>query len=492
MRLSNLWHVLNGKPLIVVLVFIPALSVFMHWRAFDVDLVSTHVWRQAQTQSTIISFYEEDFNILNPRQNARGGNDGIFRMEFPIMQWGFACFYKLFGNHLVISRILTFLLGLCSVWGMYVLARALIREKTAALATAWAFNFSPAFFYYTVNPLPDNFALCCGIWGMAFFFRWYENPATRYLLLTGLFLSLAALAKLPFVLYFIIPVVHALLDFWQDGKVAVGRRRIWTVLLFLIPPAAWYAWVIPGWSGNGIVEGISAEGVSMRLIFGYMLDNLVSVLPEMLLNYAAVPFFIAGLYLLFREHKYRDRRVIPMAACGMAVIAYFIFEINMIANVHDYYLFPFLPFLFILTGFGAWRILRSRSSWWSGLAKLLLVALPLTAFLRMQVRWDVENPGFNKDWLDNKAALRAAAPKNALCVVGNDLSYCIYFYYIDKKGWPFGDDRLNAEQLSQMIREGAGYLYSDSRTIDENKDIVPLLDSLILERGSVRVFRLKQ
>jgi hypothetical protein len=53
----------------------------------------------------------------------------------------------------------------------------------------------------------------------------------------------------------------------------------------------------------------------------------------------------------------------------------------------------------------------------------------------MQVGWDKDSPGFNKDLLTYWDELREAVPKNTLCVAGNDISSFIFFYYIDKKGW---------------------------------------------------------
>jgi hypothetical protein len=118
--------------------------------------------------------------------------------------------------------------------------------------------------------------------------------------------------------------------------------------------------------------------------------------------------------------------------------------------------------------------------------------LPLTAFLRIDSRWNPEKPGFNKDLLIYREELRKAVPEDVLCIAGNDLSGFIFFYYIDKKGWGFYYDELDAQQLSRMIEEGAGYLYSDSRKVEAKPGISPLLDDLIIERGSIKIFKLKQ
>jgi len=43
-----------------------------------------------------------------------------------------------------------------------------------------------------------------------------------------------------------------------------------------------------------------------------------------------------------------------------------------------------------------------------------------------------------------------------------------------------------------MIKKGATYLYSDSRQIESNKNIIPYLEKLILEKGTIRIYKLKK
>ena len=76
MQLSDILAFLRKNALYILFFFLPALSVAMHWRVFQTDLVGVHVWRQVQTQTVIVNFYEEDFNILNPRLDPRGSGDG--------------------------------------------------------------------------------------------------------------------------------------------------------------------------------------------------------------------------------------------------------------------------------------------------------------------------------------------------------------------------------------------------------------------------------
>jgi len=219
--------------------------------------------------------------------------------------------------------------------------------------------------------------------------------------------------------------------------------------------------------------------------------NFSSTLPELLLNYGSVLFFIAGFYFIFKRKAYKNVKFLMLISLSVMVLVYFFFEINAIAKVHDYYLFPFYPLLFSLVAYGAYYLLQIKKPFFRYLTWALLLILPLTCYLRMEVRWTPESPGFNKDLLIYKNDLRDAVPDNALVVAGNDESHFIFFYYIDKKGWAYHDDNLTANDLKEDINKGAKYLYTDSEKINSDKSIHPFLEKLILEKGSIRIYKLK-
>ena len=419
----------------IILVSIVVISSLMHRKHFSKDLMSIHVWRQTQTQSTINNFYEEDMNIFNPRRNDRGDSDGIFRMEFPLMQWLVACQYKIFGYHLIITRIFMFLIGLLSILGIYKLLDSLFHKTILSVIGAWAFNFSPSFYYHTINPLPDNFALCCSIWGLTLFFIWYNNKKTKYLIFSAFLLSIGALCKLPFIIYYIVPLVYfvALVI-----KIGFNKKVFFQSLgafSFSVLPITWYLFVIPKWHGNVIVKGMLNNNDSIIKLLDYFQHNLISTLPELLINYGSLIFFLAGFYFLFKKKSFRNPKFILLVSLSILTLMYYLFEANAIAKIHDYYLFPFYPLLFILVAYGAYNLYTSKIKFYRYLTVFLFLLLPITCYFRMQGRWNTDSPGFNKDLLLFKTELQDAIPKDALVVAGNDESHFIFFYYINKKGW---------------------------------------------------------
>ena len=478
---------------ILIFILLPVMSLIMHWRVFNYDLIGIHVWRQTQTQTVINNFFEEDNNILNPRINARGDGDGIYRMEFPVMQWLIAQSYLTPENHVLITRIWMFFIGLLSAFGMYILLQALFRNKTIAAFGAWAFYFSPEIFYYTVNPLPDNFALCCTIWFLAFFFKWTVNQKKQNLFLSAFFICTGALAKLPFILFYIIPVIWLLVK--NEGTVGIKiKKSLKTILfyfLFSIPVLLWYGWVLNGWMNNPVLTGgFEKENRSLGLYLSYLWHNTAITLPEVLINYASVPMFLVGLVFIFKNRKWNNPAIAAFLITGLFLLLYFLYELNAIHVSHDYYLFPFLPLIFCIVAKGI-QIMLEGKLWQRRMVIILIILMPFTAYLRMNIRWNEEKPGFNNNLLIYKNELRSLVPDDALCITGNDDSRFIFMYYIHKKGWNFNVDRIKSENVKAMIDAGAEYMYCDSRKIDQDTTINIYFEKQIFTAGDIYVYKLK-
>ncbi len=484
--------IVNNKYFILLGVIL--LSLFMHFNAFKLDLSSIHAWRQTETQTVIRNFYEEDFNIFRPRIDSRGSGTGIMRREFPIMQWLFAGVYKIFGDHIIISRILTFIIGILTVIGFYLILLRLTKDTLVSMSGAWAFNFSPSFFYYTVCPLPDNFALMNVVFGLYFFLKYMENNRRKYFTWSIVFFSLSTLVKLPFILYFTLPAWLLFRDGIKSKRLQGKSLRTALIIMLtgLLPVILWYGITIPDWGKGGIITGVfNNYKTDLPTLLDFFQHNLISTLPELLLNYAATPFFLIALFYVFRKRIAFNRSYRGFLLLSILLILYFFFELNMIEKIHDYYLFPFLPLLFILVAYGIKMGVYSNKSFIRSFSFFLLLMIPFLAFIRIHGRWDKNRLGLNPDLYNYKTELREIVPDNKLVIAGNDESSYIFFYYIHKKGWSFAHDDLNEEELKKMIDEGAVYLYSSSRNVDENPEIEKYLNKQVGQYGSIKVFSLK-
>ncbi len=473
----------------IILFSIPLFSLALHFHVFSLDLIGIHVWRQTETQTVINNFYSGDFNILNPRVNGYADTNQLHRMEFPVMQWLIALLYKIFGQHIYITRATVFIIGLFSVYGMFYLCQGVFKNKGIGSVCAWCFNWSPVFYYYTVNPMPDNFALCCAIWCIAFFYAYINTDKIKYIAFSAVFLCIATLAKLPFIIYGSFVFSYIAIALIRKTLPVKNLLKIITIYaLCLVPALSWYAWVVPGWA-NGAIKGIFDQTLNHPNVGHVITGTIVSVLPELLVNYGSLLFFLAGFYLLYRNKVYKKTYFPLFAFWGITLIAYFLYEVNMIDLVHDYYLFPFLPPIFLLIAYSSWWLL-AQGRFLRTLSVICLLVLPITAFVRADSRWDTKDPGFNPAYLKYRNELRRLTPPGSLCITYNDCSSYILLYYIDRKGWSVNENYLDPDLLSSYVSKGASYLFLDTQ-IDTFAGIKAHLGEKMFDKETLRVYKLK-
>jgi 4-amino-4-deoxy-L-arabinose transferase-like glycosyltransferase len=478
---------------VLVWLILPILGFLLHLHVFNRDLQGIHAWRQCETASNVLRFANEGFGIHDPHVYSLEWEGGLKRMEFPVMQFAMAKVVQWVGHEILVMRLMSFGVGLIGLWGFYLLVMGIWNDKRLALLAAWCFMFSPVLFYYSVNPLPDNLALAAGIWGMALYVQAREKGVWTGHLMAAACFSLSTLAKLPFVLLMAMPAVDIFIRMvtGKEGRLRQFGFGLLYVLL-LLPAASWYAKVIPTWHGNGVVNGIlDMDASEWPAVLGTMFHHLISTLPELLLNYGSVMFFLGGLFLVLKRKRiYRNPLFIPFLTMAGACLAYFVFEINMIGTAHDYYLFPFLPGIFLLVVAGLEFSLRDSLPSIKIISLLCLISLPVLAMVRANPRW--YKTGFPEDLLVHKQELQDLIPPNAKVLAGHDLSPHIFLYHLQRQGWSFSKHQIDSLQWQNRIQSGAGYLLSSDREIETNPVVNNSLKALVGGFGQLRVYTLKK
>lgn len=477
---------------------LPVVSLIMHWGILGKDLQGMHVWRQTQTQQTIDSFVEEDFNILNPRRLERGSGEGIVRYEFPLYQWLVALIRKVVGGGVLVSRLFSFFLGLLGVWGMHQLLLKVFLKREIALLGAFLMAFSPVWYYYMVCPLPDMLTFCLCIWGMVFLMELVNHFRWRWVVSAGICFGIATLVKLPYAMFYGAPMV-----WW--GILLLRRRPLpWKMLLgsaaiFLIsvaPALGWYITGIPQWGEGGVTKGLFHHLADWSQIPDILRFHVLQMIPRTLISVASVPFVLYGLVKGIRwafKERGAKTKVLVWSGFLAVFLTFYAYEILMIGIDHDYYLFPMVAFLILVAALGAWEMLNAKSKIWHILAIGLLLLVPVMTFRRIHPRWEDANSEFNRDLANHKFELRTAVPDDALVVAGEDISHFIVLYYLHKKGWSWDENQgLEPAKLKDWISQGAEYLYCDDRSVDQNPEIRVLLGPEVGKWGTVWVYSLQK
>ena len=180
----------------------------------------------------------------------------------------------------------------------------------------------------------------------------------------------------------------------------------------------------------------------------------------------------------------------------ISLITYHIIELAQM-NVHSYYMMSYLPVLFLMVAYGVKNISSRKNA--NAILLTILILSPILAGLRIiPSRFTKTNPAIPMELyqLETRTALISASPSNALCIVGPDISGCIYFYHLEKKGFGFNalsdlDESLGSEsRLENAIRRGATYLYTND-TLAINHTGINKYFSLSRKVENFYVFKLK-
>lgn len=481
--MNTLMNWVRYRPKIALTLLI-VLSLALHFHVLNYDLMGTHAWRQCETASTIVNYTTHGMEFLSPRVYHLDFPDGVKRMEFPIFQYVGAILQQVFGDSVVVLRLYCFSIMAVGLVGFARLGRWVWNDTFWGIAGAWLLAWSPLFYYYMVNPMPDILALSAGIWAVANFAKWRKTAQLSALRAGVACLTLSALCKLPFITFIGLPLG------WIAGDILSGKK--WNVkasiivLTSVIPPTAWTIAFIDEWKHNGVVGGIlSSEMKDIPQLVGIFLDHLSPTLPELIVNYAATGFFVAGVFFLFKNKLRKNADWLGYAAWAVSVAAYYLYEINMIGTAHDYYLMPFLPGLFIITTYGLKQWLGGQQ-WVKTTAIVALVILPITAGLRINSRWEEQD----RSIIVHKEALRNAIPSNAKCMVGHDISPHIYLYHMATKGWSINAENIAKPAIDRWLKNGAEFLICDDRGIESHEHIAQYLGDQMTEIGPFKIWKL--
>lgn len=422
-------------------------SVLMHWSVFQKDLIGIHVWRQSQTQLNISNFYRVDNNILHPRVNIldAAGESQILRTDFPLMQWMVAQLYSVFGESIVVTRICMFLLGISSISGFFLLVYTLFKKFQVAVIAAWAFSFSPVFYYYTLNPIPDNLALCFAIWSMYCFIKYRNTNRIIFVVFSAACVGLAALVKLPYILFAGIYAHGFLSSLLVSTKntSALSKKISFALsyLLLMLPAAIWYYTVIPEWGENPVLKGNFNYNGQTNRIAEILKYHYTTMFPQLLLNYAGLILLFCGAIAIVVKRYYKKQLFWQISSGFLLVVLYFIYEFFPIDIIHDYYLMPFLPFLYLLIAAGI-HFLFSYTRFANYLIAGAVVLMPVLTYGTVQDNWTVERSYLNENVIINQQEFKQAIPIEASCIFMNDVSLHIWPYLLDKKGYVFNNDQL--------------------------------------------------
>ena len=477
------------------------LNLLLHAPFFTMPPRSMHVWRQCNTMAVARNFYEEGVNILRPRVDRRLDTDGVTGMQFPAYEWLVAGSYHVFGLHEALPRLINWLIYLAGVVAFYYLVRQISGADWTAAVGAWSLAWSPELYYHGINALPDVLALTASVAGLVWFGRWRERPRMGWLLLSLLAVVLGGLTKLQFLVVGFPMGALVLRDLLRQRYTArqLAQLAVYAVVAVAVP-LAWYAYARQLIATSGLADFVISLREMPDLATGWHIfsRNLTSIWPEVLLGYGSLVLLVVALGRLLRWAPVRHPWFAPGLAWAAGLLAYYVLELHQMAD-HTYYMLPLLPMLLLLAAWAATWLRTQR--WGRPLLVVVLLVQPVWAFARIGYgRWLHQEPGVLPELYNPapRAALEAATPAGARCLVGPDDSGCIDFYFLHKKGFGFDEPGqllqpgANGQPyVAECIKRGARYLYTTDSLGVRDPRLQPYLSRKLTQVGTFGVWELR-
>jgi hypothetical protein len=485
---------LNSKFWIYPLLFL-IMVIYLHGHKSTIkqEIMGIHVWRQTQTQLNIRQFTRNDFNIFNPRSNQWNGGSNIRRFEFPIMQWLVAAVLRIGGESIFLTRVVICFFTFIGFIGLFKLFNLLVGKPILAIIASSLYLFCPLIYYYGIAPMPDNFALMCTIWYCYYYFLFIKSDylKLKYAYLASALLCLAILAKLPYALFGIMPLV----SLYKNQNLPLFRgntnKFIFAFSLPLLVSGMWYVSAFQTWGTASIVGGI-LNGMDSLRAYLVVKHHIIFTSVDFLFNTLSIYYFIIA-FLLTSVGYFKSNSIYKKycLAIMLMVLIYFFYELNMIDTIHDYYMMPFLIPLYIIVLFGL-NYIEKKYALALVVPFLFMWFVPSVSYKETKRYWTPEHVAFDPVLFTDYKLMASIVPDTAKCIFINDDSGTALSYFFDKEGYNFNNDMLPAPWIQDMVENnGVRYMYTNSRKVDMDSSFTQFVDNVIYDRGIFKIIKLK-
>ncbi|HEY5094930.1 MAG TPA: glycosyltransferase family 39 protein [Candidatus Eremiobacteraceae bacterium] len=417
-------------------------------------------WRQGDEAAIARNFAQLHDNILYPQVDYDGPAPNYAELELQIVPFVAAQFYRVFGIHETIARLIVVAFSLAEVWLLYLFGREVFSRR-AGLIAALAYAIAPGAVYYGRTITPDTDMVFFMTGAMYFWWRFCGQRRPADFAAAAVFGAIAVLAK-PVAVLAIVPVI-ALVVARRGVK---GALEDWAPYAFVVLaglPALFYFERL-----NAIAEWHWASGITTLhvmpalraafssparfgdAVFGAL--ALMRMLSTTILGPALFAATLGAWFALPRDAESHIRGWF-FGAWLLALAAYAFAVVN-VERV-DYYLLPALPLAALLAG-GALDNLATRiglapaSRWSIGGGIVALFVIAYANMLEVHAYYTWSRPVYAA-----AGELDRTLDQNVLVVMGHyDPSV---LYTIGRKGWEEDPLIWNVHDMRSAMRKGAAY-----------------------------------
>lgn len=440
MNSKTFYDRIMNKPMLVLCCLV-ILQFMSHLPVFNLPPLGQHVWRQVVGHSMAYNYFLEGSSFFDTLVDIRLGPDdlGSIYHEFPLTYWLVSKAYQFWGVHDFFARFVPFLFNILLVFSSYFFAKGFGYSTRRSLWFTFFVSSSPLFFYYSASLVPNMLGLSFFMSGLAFFLHASQKGKwCPEIFCATLFITLGTLSK-PTYLFFGLPLAYLLIK----KVISEGKKAFLTPCLFMGSTVL----IANSWTvlhAKKLYEASPLEraihtpigpadfiwDVPTSLIMKNLETGFTSWLFEMIIGNAALPFFLTGLFLVWKNRSQSSLSK-PFWMCwSLSFFIYSLFFVTRFAD-HDYYLTSLLPLVAFVSAKGADHL--SNKAWMKRAGIGIALVVFTLGFTRVSGRWfrHVQVP---QTLLETSNEVNKYIPENELVLIQGDNSPNVYLYFLRRKG----------------------------------------------------------
>ncbi len=410
------------------------------------------------------NYFEEDNRFLYPRGDIRvnESDEGYIYHEFPLIYWLTAQTYRLTGEQPANARIVMFLVCSLLIFAAYGLARALSFPAAQAKWYALFMTTNPLFFYYSTSMVPNLPALTWFILSLTLLIPAIRQEKWSLSFVVGIGLLVLATLSKATLLFYGLTIAYLFIERLIKNKklktlaVAVGSGGlVIAVNLLMIMHAKRLYDSAPIEQRIHTPIGPAETPQSLYDIWRNLEPAMTKWFLELFIGFAPIPFFLYGLYLVFKSLRNKSWQRGFWWAWLASFLIFACLFIMRFAD-HAYYITTLLPIGAILSLKGFLKIIETPKG--KAFAVVLVLLMPVLMVSRIYKRWTI-NLQVPEELFYNAESFTDKIPEGERVLVVGDSSPIVYLYFIKRKGLTIPAN-LSHQRFLELKEKGFKWLVS--------------------------------
>lgn len=217
-------------------------QISLGWLGYlDLPPFGMHQGAQADRACIAFNYFSESWNFFLPRVMEDRNANGIVGLEFPIIQYITAIFYKLFGFHNQTYRLVVGIIVFFGHFAAWKIISQFAQNTIHRIAILGLWVLSPLMCFYTFNYLPDLPSMAFSIISYAFFFKFYYEKKSKFYYLFLIFIGLSSLVKITNLIHLIAVVAIMLFkNRFATKKMEYSKTNMWISIIPILFVLTWY------------------------------------------------------------------------------------------------------------------------------------------------------------------------------------------------------------------------------------------------------------